>query len=152
MTDHYSVCETALQTILNNVIADPNVTISDYSPFDNGVSQFIVLQPDTFESTDQSWGMNYKNWNILIEIFQRFTYEAETMVNFRALRSSIINELDKYPTLNNANGVVGIVIAGDTGVLDVKERTNDNVILYRTQILRAVVRQQVDDISGGEYT
>lgn len=146
----YDQCELALQAILQGVSGMASlVKLSDYSPFDNGTPQFIVLQPEGFNS-DESDGADRMvySWNIQIELFQRFTNETTTMTNFRAFRKAVIDELEKYPTLNNASGVLARTFAAEGGVVDVKDK---EALLYRMQTLRCVVIQEVTSITSGEF-
>lgn len=154
MTDYYGICEAGLKTILEGVTGlSGNVTLSDYRPLEDGDLQFVVLQPDSFDSGEgQSWAMEFKNWNIIAEVFQRYTSESETMTNFRTLRSNIINAVQKYPTLNQVDGVVGVTVTGEGGIRDITDAGNSSIIYYRMQTIRFVIRQQIDDVTGGEYT
>jgi hypothetical protein len=153
VTHSYDVVETALQTILQGVSGlSTSVKLSDYSLLDNGTAQFIVLQPDSFDSDqNDAWGRDVKHWNILAEVFQKYTKETETMTNFRSLRTAIINELEKYPTLNNAAGVLGRTFSGEGGVINVTDKNNPTLIYYKMQTFRVVVTQEVTDITGGEF-
>jgi len=149
-TQGYDQCETALQTILQGVSGMSSlVKLSDYTPFDDGETRFIVLQPDDFDSgdSDAEDRMVY-SWSILVELFQKFTNETETMTNFRAFRKAVINELEKYPTLNNATGVLSRTFASEGGIPDVKDK---DALLYRMQTIRVTVVQEVTSITNGEF-
>jgi hypothetical protein len=152
-THNYDVCENALQTILQGVSGLSSLVLkSDYSPYDNGAAQFIVLQPDTFDSGDSDIQdrMVY-TWDILVEVYQKYTSETETMMNFRALRKAILNELEKYPTLNNALGVLSRTYAGAGGLVDVSDRNNVEIVYYKMQTIRVTVIQEVTSIVSGEF-
>ena len=152
-TQGYDQCETALQTILQGVSGLTSlVKKSDYSPFDNGTAQFIVLQPDTFDSgeSDIQDRMVYV-WDILTEVYQKYTNETDTMTNFRALRKAIVNELEKYPTLDNAAGVLERTFASEGGIVDVTDRQNDSIVYYKMQTIRVKVTQEVTSITSGEF-
>lgn len=152
-TQNFDTCEDALLAILNGVSGLVGlVTKSDYSPFDNGAEKFIVLQPDAFDSggSDIQDRMVYQ-WDILAEVYLKYTNETQTMTAFRALRTAILNELEKYPTLNNASGVLSRTFASEGGVLDVTDRTNNTIVYYKMQTIRISVVQEVTDITSGEF-
>jgi hypothetical protein len=152
-TQGYAQCEDALQTILQGVSGLTGlVTKSDYSPFDNGTAQFVVLQPDDFDGGgSDSVDRAAHSWSILVEVYQKYTGETETMTHFRALRQAIIDELEKYPTLNNAPGVLARSYASEGGVVDVTDRKNTEIVYYKMQTIRVTVVQEVTDIVSGEF-
>lgn len=152
-THNYDVCEDALLTILEGVSGlSGKVKKSDYSLFDDGTAEFVVLQPDTFDGGDSDiQDRMVPTWDILAEVYVKYTNETGTMTAFRALRKAIVNELEKYPTLNNATGVLSRTFRSEGGVVDVTDRTNTAIVYYKMQTIRVSVVQEVTSIVSGEF-
>lgn len=86
----------SLQTWLQglSIFADVDVTINDYSIFDGpaGEGPFAVIEnSDDFNSSQDGYTPN-DSWSIPVLLIVPFTFDKETLDNFRDYRQDIINE------------------------------------------------------------
>jgi len=111
----YSTCENALETIIKQVTgySIANVTKGDYRILGHGVSKAVVLVPGAFTRNAAAESWLRTAWIANIELYVPFTGDISTIASsIRTERQAIIDEVDKYPTLNSATGVVLARITG----------------------------------------
>jgi hypothetical protein len=106
----YITCETAAATLIKAIdgYSEKNVSSGDYRILTRGIAKAVVLQPGPFNNaTVASPGWMRTQWTIFVEMYVPFGGEMSTVAgNIRTYRQEIINQLDKYPTLNSTPGVV----------------------------------------------
>jgi hypothetical protein len=106
MADEASTILLAIQGILQGMTRfaghPERVTDGDYRILDSGVDEAIVLAVGPFDQEDD--GQNRENWTytILVDIFKRDQSDGLVWSGFRDLRGAVIEELRKYPQLNDS--------------------------------------------------
>lgn len=130
--------------------APTHVTHGDYSLFDKGVGNFLVLVPGGVSEATIQAHSSIKTWTLYGDLFVKFTTEAETWDNFVSLRSDLIDQMEKYPMLDNSSGILKIRVAcpGDPeGVFD----NQNNGPFWFTQRLEISVTER-SALSGGDFS
>lgn len=126
-----------------------HVSHGDYSLFDKGVGSFIVLLPGPVSEALFQAQSSIRTWTLYADLFTRFTNEAASWLSFVSLRSSVIDQLEKYPMLNNSSGVLKIVVSANDdaqGVFD----TQNNGPFWFTQRFTIQVTERAA-LSGGDF-
>ena len=98
-----------------------HVTHGDYSPFDKGVGNFIVLVPGPVSESVNQARSSIRTWTIYMDLFVRFANDTSSWLSFVTLRSSVIDQLEKYPMLDDSTGVLKISVSANEdpqGVFD----------------------------------
>lgn len=145
----YSECETALATLLKTLngagqfVSSAYVTQADYSILDRGVPVAAVLEPDTFSSIASKGATYDRVWDILIDLFIKFTKESVTIPAFITLRDAVIRKIDQNPNLSGTAGVYDMVVSSDGGIVDVNMETDAPGAkpVFKSQRLRVSVYQ-----------
>ena len=111
----YTTVEDALQTVIAKIsgyTADTNVMKGDYRALGTGQNLVVVLTPGPAQhSLVTSPRRVSSSWVIDIELFIGFKDEISTIAaDIRTERQKIIDEIDKYPTLDSTANVVNAVI------------------------------------------
>ena len=114
----YPECAAALEEILHNVVglSEENVSRGDYRILARGTSIAVVLMQGRFREHQKSDDVRYRTvWQINVEMFVGFSVDKLTLdENIEEYRQSIMDMVDKYPTLNSTAGVVFAgIIEGD---------------------------------------
>ncbi len=113
----YASIETALMTLLHAVtgFSATNVTSGDYRCLGTGQVKAIVCNPGPFRRANIAPGLAANEWMINIELFIPFQDEISTIASaIRTQRQNVIDQIDKYPTLNRAAGVqLGVIDSGE---------------------------------------
>ena len=111
----YTTAENALKTLIiaiDGYSAD-NVSISDYRILAKGITKAVVLEPASFDRGRKSTEYYSTLWRININLFVPFGGEMSTVAaNIRTYRQELIDQLDKYPTLNGASNITISLLAG----------------------------------------
>lgn len=125
--DYYGLCEEALiervKTLTEFFPKDSQVSDDD-TVVNRGAEYFAIFTPDAFPNTISDARETLFTWQILMDIYVRFTTQAEAKSRLKTMRSSIINLI--YPScLNHVNGVYRTTISANGGVFqDAPERPN----------------------------
>jgi hypothetical protein len=119
--DYYSLCESALMNKFRTLTTYfptnskiVQVTVDD-AALNRGADYFAVFTPDAFPNTIvDARGADF-SWQILVDVYVRFTTQAEAKGRLKRIRADIINML--YPScLNSVNGVYRTVVSANAGV------------------------------------
>lgn len=151
----YDTVEAALETLL---VAMPEFSAStvsrgDYRVLDSGSSDLIVLTPGPFEQDGVGQAGARKSirlWSILADLFRKYEDDATTWAGFIATRDAVIDNIEKYPTLNNVAGLTLVAMEAPGDPIEVFDE-DDNGPFFVFQRIRVAVTERVD-LSGGEYT
>ena len=111
----YATVEAALLTLIQGMTDydTNNTSQSDYRILGHGKAQAVVLTPGAFTRSTASPQWHRTRWTINIEMYSLFTGDINTAGStMRSKRQDIIDEIDKYPTLNDTSGVVLARITG----------------------------------------
>jgi hypothetical protein len=144
----YAECETALATLLKTLNGNDQfktaaqVSQKDYAILDKGIPTAAVLVPDSFGITGSKGPVYDRTWDILIDLFVRYTTEAATMATFATLRDSVIRLIDQNPNLSRTAGVYDTVVSSDGGIVDVNKSDGTGPV-FRSQRLRVTVYQSL---------
>lgn len=126
-----------------------HVVHGDYSLFDKGISSFVVLVPGPVSEAVKQAHSSIKTWVFYVDLFVRFTNESASWLSFVTLRSSIIDELEKYPMLNNTSGILKITVSANDDVQGVFDSQNNGPFWF-TQTITIQVTERTA-LSGGDF-
>lgn len=107
----YDTIEAAVLTRVRNIsgYSSTNTSEGDYRILAKGVSKAVILQPGAIRgrtkiATPRRLGTT---WVVLIELFIPFIKEISDVADsIRTERQLIMDEMDKYPTLDQTTGVI----------------------------------------------
>lgn len=115
----YNTVEAALlaviQLIAGSVYTASNSSQGDYRILASGKDRLVVLQPGLILAREVSAAPRYirTRWRVKIELYIPFAGELSTIAsNIRSIRQQLIDQVDKYPTLNGTSGIVLAFITG----------------------------------------
>jgi hypothetical protein len=152
-TDYLVVAET-----LVTEAAGDNVTITspthvyhgDYSAFDKGIGNFLVLNPGPVgEGTRQGGGTIIETWTLYGDLFIKYTSESDTWAALASIRSLLIYEFRRWPQLNSTTGILQVKVSCPDDVQGVFDKTGNAGPFWLTQRLVFVVSDRAA-LSGGE--
>lgn len=158
MTDQYTVCETAMLTVLRTLTAyftTPakaawQVTTDDADLL-KGADYFLLARPGSFPVTNLSAKEDNYDWQIDLDIYVRYKNYRTSWSNFKAFRWSVIEVLRQNPSLGKTANVwrVSVEAAEKPGYLTDKdvEGATPNFII---QTLSITITQRIR-WTGGEY-
>ena len=104
-----------LSTIqLLSIYSSTNSSQGDYTILGNGVTRAAILTPGSFERSVQAIPRRMSTmWMATIELYVPFTVDISTIASsIRTERQTLLDHLDKYPTLNSTSGVVHAIAIG----------------------------------------
>lgn len=112
----YATVEAALLTVLRlHADYDANNSLQgDYRQLAKGGARFVVLMPGSVPNREVIAAPRRIGtlWEIQIQLFILFTGETSTSSSTLVTnRQSIMDHLDKYPTLNGETGVVSAMVS-----------------------------------------
>lgn len=113
----YDTIETGLLTVirLHADWSSANTSKGDYKVLGVGNSQAIVLQPGRIRTRSVSAAPRVIRtpWIINLELYLHFRGEIdEVFARCRTVRQTLIDHVDKYPTLNSTTGCINALITG----------------------------------------
>ena len=110
----YTTVEAALVTViqLHSDYDSGNCSAGDYRILGAGSAQSIVVTPGPFSRSITAAPRRMgTSWTINIEIFIPFRSEmSDIKSELRLFRQTLIDQVDKYPRLNDASGVIDAMI------------------------------------------
>ena len=109
----YTTVEDALATTIKLLTgySTSNVAQGSYTVLGSGQTKAAILQPGAFtaEMAAQQWKRT--QWNINIELYILWqTTIGATSTSLKDARTTLIDHLDKYPTLGSTAGVVRAMV------------------------------------------
>jgi hypothetical protein len=159
----YAECRDGVKTILQALTGTFTntwqVTAGDYQVLDKGLPPTkpyaAVLTAGSFDSDEAIYYQSTKHWDVMIDLFVRYTTSEETNSRFDSTRDAVIGQLDKYPSLNNVSGVTNVVVSASGDPVQINHKAVSGSVetgpTFMVQTLRVNVTQRVA-LSGGEYT
>ena len=150
MTDHYTVCETALITRLRSLTSyfpagtDKSAgwqVSDDDTVFSQGGDYFVIVRPGEFP-TVQKGLLADVSWHVKAVIYVRFIEYKTSWSMFKTFRSDVFNLLNADPTLTKTNGVWNVMVSSkdDAGkLLD----TKGNPMNWIAQLLDVTINQRI---------
>lgn len=112
----YATAEAGLLTIIRKLAAftTTNSSQGDYRILAKGVAKAVVLTPGGFSREVTAAPRRLRQaWIIDIEIFIPWTDQISTIsAAVKSVRQNIMDEVDKYPTLDSTSGVINAFISG----------------------------------------
>lgn len=126
-----------------------HVTHGDYSLFDKGVGSFAVLVPGPVSEAVIQAHSSIKTWVIYVDLFVKFTDDASSWTSFVTLRSSIIDQLEKYPMLDDSTGILKIVVSAGDDVQGVFDSQGAGPMWF-TQTITVQITERAA-LSGGDF-
>ena len=128
------------------------VSRGDYRELDSGASTIAVLIPGAFLQDGVAQGgarKSVRDWSVLIDLYRKYLDEGTTWTDFEADRDAILEELEKYPSLNSLPGIVRVQIQADADPGEIDDEDNQGPF-FVWQRLRVTVVERAD-LSGGEF-
>jgi hypothetical protein len=151
----YATCEAAVQGFIQGLaaFADADVSLGDFRILNAGSPPYVVLVPSGFiHEEDGDGGQRITEWDLLVYLFERHYGDGTESTNLKTRRQAIMDELDKYPTLNGVANVTMALVTRGREPQPVFERgagpEADPVLL--SQILEMVVIEK-SVATGGQY-
>lgn len=149
----YAAIEARIQTLLQalSLFADADVTRGDYRVLNQVGGPYCVLTPGGF--TRETAASSFEDllstiWEVTLELYVRVWGDGTEYVNLASNRQSIMDELDKYVTLN---ALAGVIYAGITsGDLPRTVYDEAGAAQWLVQRLALEVHEKVK-VSGGEF-
>ncbi len=155
MTDKYDEIEARIVTLIQSLTRftpglTERVTRGNYRILDTGIPEAVVIEGGAFGPETAEGGGFYRDFDILVNIFTRYTdAEDTTYAAFRSLRSDVLGLEEMYPSLNNLGGVIQTVMQSDGDPSDVYDKSGAGPF-FKMQVLRWTVTRRYS-VSGGEY-
>jgi len=112
----YDSVESGLLTViqLHADFTTTNSSKGDYRILGAGVSRGLILTPGPFRKavTAAPRRMGF-SWVVNLELFVPFKGELSTIATeLRTIRQDLMDQIDKYPTLNSTSGVINAFVEG----------------------------------------
>ena len=92
---------------------DTNVAVGDYKVLSSGKPRVVILDTGAvnIHEVAQSTRRMRTVWIVKIMLFVRFSKDVSTIsADIRGYRQEILDQLDKYPTLNGVSGVITALV------------------------------------------
>jgi hypothetical protein len=145
MTDYYGLCEAALVErirTLTDFFPKSEFVTDDDAILNKGADFYVVVTPDTFTTVRADGLANDVEWNILMDVYTKFTTMNESKSKMKLVRAALLN-LITPPCLNHVNGVSRSLITANGGLFqDAPNRPNfvwQTFIVIVTQRIRFTV-------------
>ena len=150
----YGAIETKLLTLLRTIsgLTSSNCVAGDDSILDRGITQGIIIDAGRGPiNGPDDLPMVTREWDCKIALYVRITTKAAAHTALVSLRQSVVDLLQKYPTLG-ASYVFGSNLQGGEDPTDVQLTVNDQPAgpVFRTQTLTLTVREFATP-SGGSF-
>lgn len=105
-----------IQTLIQALseFADADVTLGDFRVLDRGSAPYAVIYPGGFELLEKAddGSRMFIRWRHYVEVFA--TFLDDSYANIVSAREAVLNQLNKYPSLNGLNGILrSFVDAGE---------------------------------------
>jgi len=112
----YATVEAGLLAVIR-LHADYNTTNSsagDYRLLGSGKSKIIILTPGLFTQTVVAAPRRMgTSWSVNLELFIPFQQELSNIAsNIRSVRQTLMDQINKYPHLNDTAGVIDAIVEG----------------------------------------
>ena len=151
----YATVEAAIQTRIRALsdFTSADVTRGDWRRINAGSAPYAVLYQGGF--THEAGGgsaLGMAVWETVVEVFARHYGDGTEFTSLAGYTQNIIDDLDKYPTLNGASGVIDShVVSGDRPV-SIFERGSgpDAGPMFLMQVLHIETVEKTV-ATGGEY-
>lgn len=116
--DYYSLCESAAMAkmrTLSSFFPNPEFVTDNDSILNQGNDFYAVFTPDTFPASPIDGKSNLINWNIMMDVYARFTTQSEAKSRIKSIRAEIL--LLFHPaSLNSVLGVSRTVLSTNGGL------------------------------------
>ncbi|MGH9158200.1 MAG: hypothetical protein ACRD1K_20720 [Acidimicrobiales bacterium] len=152
----YVTVETRVQSLLQGITGTfpvaASVSRGDYRVLDSGEASLAVLTPGNFDEGRVGQGgaqIVEREWHVLIDLFRKYLDDGTSWQNFAADRDAVLQELERRPTLNSLDGIVGVALSADSDPGEVFDE-NDNGPFFIWQRIRIQTMERAD-VTGGEY-
>jgi len=126
-----------------------HVAHGDYSLLDKGIGDCFVLVPGPVSESLKQAHSSIKTWTLYGDLFSKFVAEPESWLAFVTLRSTIIDQLEKYPMLNQLSNALKITVSANddpSGVFD----STGNGPMWLSQRFEIKVTERTA-LSGGDF-
>lgn len=147
MTDHYSVCETALLVkvaTLTGYFTAKQIAASDDTIIGLGHDYYAVAYPGGFSASQEATGLMRLEWTIYLDLYVRYKTEKTTWERVKALRSDVLNLLNTDRTLNANNAIDVIANAAEDPQYFVPKNAPNGPPAFVMQRLSVAVTQIVN--------
>jgi len=164
MTDPYVLAESALASFLRTLKDGSGDTFfpadterdagwqvsDDDTVLGLGGEYFAIYRPGACPAVPISRGIKDYGWEVLLDLYVRYTYYKESWDKFKAYRYAVITLLDTNQSLGGTNGVHGVNFKSDDKPLyfrfnETPEKAKPNFIIQPTQV---VITQRVIYLKG----
>jgi hypothetical protein len=125
------------------------VTDGDYGVVDDGKQECAVLWSGRFDQDGDAQNREMWTYSIMIDLFEKDNQDGKSWANFRELRGVVLEELRKYPQLNDDTIFVS---AYDLSAEDDPERIarKSSNVIYIAETIRANYTIAIT-VAGGDY-
>jgi len=122
----YSTGEAAILTLIRALSAydSGNSARQDWKPLNSGKSAYYaILRPGPWSNEQIALTAFSRTWTTVIEVFRRYIDDTKPTL-LQDDVTTIIEQLEKYPTLNGASGVQTAMINGGDDMQEVQYAEN----------------------------
>lgn len=126
-----------------------HVVHGDYSLFDKGVGNFLVLVPGSVSEAVKEGRSEIRTWTYYLDMFIKFTDEATAWTNLVTLRSAIIDKIRIYPHLNSLSGILQTNISAPDDPEAIYDAQNNGPFWLSQRMVMTVTERTAQ--SGGDY-
>jgi len=125
----YPTGEAAILTLIRGLAAydTNNSDRQDWKMLNQGkAAVYAVLRPGAWVNAQEASVTYHRAWTTVIEVWRRYIDDTRP-VTLQTDVQTVIEHLEKYPTLNGASGVISAMISGGG---DMQERELNNGSLW----------------------
>jgi hypothetical protein len=98
----YEVCEAALAEQIRLAVTGITVALNDGTKIQAGAQKIAILKYGQFAQQRIAEGGHHQvDWQIEIELYCRYTTDAEARNNLRDARDAILNRINRFPHLGD---------------------------------------------------
>jgi len=148
----YSDIEAQAQALLQALATydDEDVTRGDERVLDRGSPPYVVLKPGPFRREPGSvHRVKVATWAVHLELYTRHFGDGTEWTDLQTYRDEIMATFDKYPKLNNLDGVMEAEVKSGGEPWERKDAAGGGPH-FLVQRLVLQVKERVA-VSGGEY-
>ena len=137
----YETVEAALKTRLET-ISGLNVKLNDATKIQGGSQKAAILKYSRFEQERWSGrGIHHATWVVDIELYCRYTNDADTRNLLRDTRDSILTAVNAYPHLNGQSAIFDTLITSGERL---PELVTFGSFRYLSEVLHCAIVEEFD--------
>ena len=148
----YATIAARVQTLLQAMsdFDDADVTLGDRLVLEMGSPPYAVICDGGFEEHEgYGYGGYIVVWSVIVELYTEYLEEVTSRAAHATTRQNVLDELNKYPTLNKLTNVKRAIVASGSRPEAKYDTAGGGPYLIKSE-LELAVTERVDS-SGGEW-